>query len=392
MKLDIVLRPLFVLAALLLSVAYSSAQTEWTYVVTGKAGKEGVPVYDLGGNLVDTLKKGDEIWISTFYDEYPLFASPNGTRKAVVFTEAMEDYVLFIEEDGIIVPKSQYRFDRIFSGLGDVVNKDGSKTKGAAAFGLLYIVLMFFIGAGIKRSESDRYSVGWVFFGFFMLILLGETYFMMTHSRPFWFLSFSEVGFFKGIFFLLLMIGYLYLKYMVTVGALYQFHNTELLEDSEYEPEKALLVTVVGTWLILSMVYWKSDIAVYLMAVVGIATVAGVIYVMRKAFRQAGVLVSLCILVTILISGASLCYVACEILAKIIQIIVACYCVYALISGLSSGSSGSSSVSDHTVYVDYDGNAHDLYRQSDGTYLDYKDNSRWNRIGGANSDRFDRIF
>lgn len=113
MKLDIVLRPLFVLAALLLSVSYSSAQTEWTYVVTGKVGKEGVPVYDLGGNQVDTLKKGDEIWISTFYDEYPLFASPNGTSKAVVFTEAMEDYVLFIEEDGIIVPKSQYRFDRI---------------------------------------------------------------------------------------------------------------------------------------------------------------------------------------------------------------------------------------------------------------------------------------
>lgn len=398
------------IVALLLPFAAAFAQGEWTYVVTGKAGKDGVQVYDTAGNPVMRLKKGEEIWISGFYDDYPSWDGSAQVRKAAVFTKDMEDYVIILDEEGLIVPKSRYRYERIMSGFGDMVSTFHGKNYWALLFAAVYLVLMFFgvdeyPPLGRIRSLRDLRVLsevepngwvlsgvsGWVYFGVYLAALAGESYFLLTSSNPFWFMGFSESGLVKGLLFLALMIAYLYAKYTVTCVALYPLKQTRLLQDSRFNYKTAVLIVFVGSWLILSMTYWKGGYVEYLVWAVAAACLVGVVWVMRKALRQAGLLLSLVMLAVVFVGGASLCYVACEVFSKVIQIIVACFCVYAVFSALGSSSHSSSGDSDHEMYVDPDGNARDLYRQPDGTYVDYSDNSRFNRRNGANGPRFDKI-
>lgn len=388
---------IFLLVAFLVLPALAAfAQSEWTYVVTGKAGEEGLTAYYVSGDPAFTLKKGDEVTVSEFRDDFPVKDAPGETRRGAVITADMEDYIVYLDEEGVLVPKSEYRYERIVPGLGSLVNRNSAKSPVILFFGLGYLLMMLYASRGFLyiqlRPRRLEGAAGWIFFALYLVLLVCEAAYLLMYSNPLWFMSFSEAGIVKGVLFLLLMIVYLYLKYAVTCLAMYPLRNTRLLQDSEFDSGSALLIAAVGTWLILSMAYWEAAIVPYLMGIVAVATVAGIVWVLRKAFRQAGPLLSLGILLLMLVSGATLCYLACEVLAFIIQIVVVCYCLYALISvaGMKSSSPGVSDP-DHTTYIDYEGNAHDLYRQADGTYVDYRDNSRWNKIHGANSDRFDRI-
>lgn len=395
MKKELVLRIFLLVAAFLLPSVAVLAQSEWTYVVTGKAGKEGLTVYYVSGEPAFTLQKGDEVYVSEFRDDFPVKDAPGTTRRGAVITADMEDYIIYLDEEGVLVPKSEYRYERLAPGLGNIVNQNPTKSHAILFFGLGYLLMMLYASRGILfvqlRPRRLEGAAGWLYFALFLVLLGCESWFLLSFSRPLWFMSFSEVGIFKGLLFLLLMIVYLYLKYVVTCLAFCPLLRTRRLQDSEFDSGSAMMVAVVGTWLLLSMTYWEASFVPYLMGAVAVATVLGIVWVLRKAFRQAGVLLSLGMLVILLASGATLCFVACEVLAKIIQIILVCYCIYAVFSAASMKSPSVAGDSDHTMYVDYDGNAHDLYRQPDGTYVDYRDNSRWNKIQGGNSDRFDRI-
>lgn len=395
MRREFVLRIFLLAAAFVLPAVVAFAQSESTYVVSGKAGKEGLTAYYVSGEPAFTLKKGDEVFVSAFRDDFPVKDAPGTTRRGAVITADMEDYIIYLDEEGVLVPKSEYRYERLASGLGNLVNRNPSKSYAILFLGVAYLLMMLYASRGFlvvqvkpRRLEG---AAGWIYFAIYLVLLGCEAWFLLSFSRPLWFMTFSEVGIFRGLLFLLLMVVYLYLKYAVTCLALYPLRNTRLLQDSEFDCGMALMIAVVGTWLFLSMTYWEANFVPYLMWTVALVTVIGIIRVLRKAFRQAGVLLSLGILAILLASGATLCFVACEVLAKIIQIIVVCYCIYAVFSAASMKSSTVAGDSDHTMYVDYEGNAHDLYRQPDGTYVDYRDNSRWNKIQGGNSDRFDRI-
>lgn len=397
MKKSAVLRFLLLIAAVVWPAFVAFAQSEWTYVVTGKAGKEGLQAYYVSGEPAFTLKQGDRIEISGFRDDFPVKESPGKTRSGVVMTRDMEDYIIYLDEEGLIVPQSKYRYERILPGLGDLVNRNPGKSPAALLLGAAYLLMVLYGSRGLyfiqARSRRLSGAAGWLFLAFYLAVVACEAGVMLTFSNPFWFLSFSEVGLIKGLLYLLLMIVYLYLKYAATLLALYPLQRLHQLEDTPFDATRALLIIVVGSWLILSMVFWEGSYVHYLMGAVGVATLVGTILSLRTVFRVAGPLLSIAILAILLISGTTLCYAACEVLAKIIQVIIACFCIYALISSASmkSPATVSSDAPEHTTYIDFEGNSHDLYRQSDGSYVDYSDNSHWNRIPGCNSDRFDRI-
>lgn len=395
MKKTALIRFLVLIAFCAMPLVSAFAQREWTYVVTGKVGREGLPAYNLGGGQEFVLHRGDKIEISSIQDDFPVPDSPGETRRAAVITRDMEDYIIYLDEDGLIVPQSKYRYERILPGLGDLVNRNPAKNHAMLYFGLAYLLMMLYASHGLfqvsPRGRRLTGFPGWTFFTLYLVLLGCETYYLLTYTNPFWFMRLFEVGFFKGLLFLLLMIVYLYLKYMVTLLALYPLRTSRRLACADFNFPRALLITVAGTWLILSMVYWETDLAPYLMGIVAVATFVWLVRTLRPSLRHAGVLLSFCILAIVLVSGATLCYVLCEVLATIVQIIVIGFCIYALIASRDVKLSFSSDSGDHVSYVDFDGNYHDLYRQSNGTYVDYNENSFWNKVEGGNSDRFDRI-
>lgn len=369
---------------------------EWSYVVTGKAGPEGLQVYYVSGEPAFVLKKGDRIEISEFRDDFPDTRDPDKSRRGAVITSDMEDYIIYLDEEGLIVPQSEYRYERLLPGLGGIANRNPAKNQAILLLGLVYLALVLYASRGFYfvqvRSNRLGSSAGWSYLAAYLVVLAAESYVLLTYSNPVWFLNFSESGFFKGVLFLLLMIVYLYLKYLAANLALYPLQHTHRLEDTPFNAPKALILSVIGTWLLLSVAEWEGAWVPYLSGALAVATVAGVAWTLRRALRQAGPLLAILLLAVVLASGATLSYLACEVLARIIQILVIGFCIYALFASAGMKSAAPDADPDHTTYVDYEGNAHDLYRQSDGTYVDYRDNSRWNRVSGGNSDRFDRIY
>lgn len=387
---------LLLMAACVVPLAAAFGQSEWTYIVTGKSGQEGLPVYYLSGEQAFTLKKGDVVEVSAFHDDFPAKDEPGKTRRVAIITADMEDYVIYLDEEGLIVPKSEYRYERLFSGLGSIVGKNPAQNYAIPLIGVLYLLMLLYAARGVvyvrPRVERLRGIAGGIFLALYVAVLCAETYCLLTFSDPMWFLRMFRVGFFKGLLLLLPMIVYLYLKYTVTLLALYPIRNSHRLEDTEFDAPHALLVAAVGTWILLSMSYWEALWVPYAMGVVAVATLVGVVYVLRRTLRVAGLLRAVGILGLVLLAGATLSYVACEVLAVIVQLVVFGFMIYALFSAASMKSSPSmGGPAEHETFVDDDGNFHDLYRQPDGSYVDYGDNSHWNKRETGSSRRFDRI-
>lgn len=371
------------------------AQTEWTYVVTARAGSEGVAALYRSGDEAFRLYPGEEVYISSIEEEFPVPGDPERTCRAAIITRDMEDYIVLLDDDRLLVPASEYRHERLLPGLGSVVGRNPSQNYALLGIGVLYLLMMLYAARGViylrPRAERLRGVAGGLFVALYVVVLCAETYCLVTFSDPMWFLRIFRVGFFKGVLLLLPMIVYLYLKYAVTLLALYPIRNSHRLEDTEFDGPRALLVTVLGAWIVLSMTYWKALWVPYAMWIAAGATVVGVIYVLRRALRAAGLLRGAGIVALVLLGGATLCYVACEVLAMILQLVVFGFLIYALFASASRRSPVSSDDGAHETYVDDEGNFHDLHRQSDGSYVDFSDNSRWNKRNTGSSRRFDRI-
>ncbi|HIW66407.1 MAG TPA: hypothetical protein H9879_09290, partial [Candidatus Alistipes intestinipullorum] len=61
----------------------------------------------------------------------------------------MEDYIIYLDEDGLIVPQSEYRYERILPGLGDLVNRNPAKNHAMLYFGLAYLLMMLYASHGL---------------------------------------------------------------------------------------------------------------------------------------------------------------------------------------------------------------------------------------------------
>ena len=344
---------------LLLLVGGTLSAQEGTYVVTRKADK--IPVYNHDDEVIGYLKRGDKVFVTLFHQTLP--QTDGSVSEPVTFVEYQgQEGILHLES-----PEWMKCLEPTEANLDpDGTSADPSLPEQSISliFGLALgnLLLLLCVAKPLNlifwqiRDRMKRKGVA-LATGVLTLVWCAlELYIVYTLDDPLWFSRWREVGFLKmigGLAGMLLWIGIQLVLLNSVVASLAGMQKTNY---RYFDYGMALLVSFVGTWLILILdtwqVNWKFE------AQIGIA-IAVLIYLgfsLRHVIRHRSILSALLILLILLTGVPLLCYVSLEAFSRIMEIVLWLIIAKIVIQGLSSKRfGGAPSDGDEIVeYFDYE--------------------------------------
>ncbi len=374
---------------LLLLVGGTLSAQEGTYVVTRKADK--IPVYNHDDEVIGYLKRGDKVFVTLFHQ--PLPQTDGSVSEPVTFVEYQgQEGILHLES-----PEWMKCLEPTEANLDpDGTSADPSLPEQSISliFGLALgnLLLLLCVAKPLNlifwqiRDRMKRKGVA-LATGVLTLVWCAlELYIVYTLDDPLWFSRWREVGFLKmigGLAGMLLWIGIQLVLLNSVVASLAGMQKTNY---RYFDYGMALLVSFVGTWLILILdtwqVNWKFE------AQIGIA-IAVLIYLgfsLRHVIRHRSILSALLILLILLTGVPLLCYVSLEAFSRIMEIVLWLIIAKIVIQGLSSKRfGGAPSDGDEIVeYFDYEnGITRQLFKDGNNGYIDFSDGSHWGKRGDS---------
>ena len=374
---------------LLLLVGGTLSAQEGTYVVTRKADK--IPVYNHDDEVIGYLKRGDKVFVTLFHQTLP--QTDGSVSEPVTFVEYQgQEGILHLES-----PEWMKCLEPTEANLDpDGTSADPSLPEQSISliFGLALgnLLLLLCVAKPLNlifwqiRDRMKRKGVA-LATGVLTLVWCAlELYIVYTLDDPLWFSRWREVGFLKmigGLAGMLLWIGIQLVLLNSVVASLAGMQKTNY---RYFDYGMALLVSFVGTWLILILdtwqVNWKFE------AQIGIA-IAVLIYLgfsLRHVIRHRSILSALLILLILLTGVPLLCYVSLEAFSRIMEIVLWLIIAKIVIQGLSSKRfGGAPSDGDEIVeYFDYEnGITRQLFKDGNNGYIDFSDGSHWGKRGDS---------
>ena len=149
-----------------------------------------------------------------------------------------------------------------------------------------------------------------------------------------------------------------------------------------YDNGKSFLVTFVGTWIIIVAGTWDISWKLYIQLAIAGAVLVYLCFNLRHVFSQRGILPGLMILLIVVTGVSPLCYVALEVLSRILEIMTVLYIVKFVIDGLhhSRFIIFERKTDEIVDYFDPEtGKSRRLYKDGNNGYVDYSDGSYWGR-------------
>ena len=362
-----------------------SAQ-EGTYVVTRKADK--IPVYNHDNEIIGYLKRGDKVFVTLFHQSLP--QTDGSTSEPMTIVE-------FNGEEGILHLESPDWMECLETTAVDpdpstqesgpaLPEQSASLIFGLALGNLLLLLLVakpFNIITWQVRDRMKRKGVALAIGVLTLAWCLLELYIVYSLDDPLWFSRWREVGFLKMLGGLGGMLLWIFIQIVLLNSVVAGLAGMQKANYRYFDYGMALIVTFVGTWLILILDTWKADWKFE--AQLGIAIAAGLYlcFNLRHVFRQRAWLSAL----LILLSGVPLlCYVSLEAFSRIMEIAMWLFIANVVIQGLSSKRfGGAPSEGDEIVqYFDYEnGITRHLYKDGSNGYVDFSDGSRWGKRGDS---------
>lgn len=372
----------------LMMVSALSAQ-EGTYVVTRKADK--IPVYNHDNEIIGYLKRGDKVFVTLFHQSLP--QTDGSTSEPLTIVEFNgEEGILHLDSPDWMkcLETSAVDPDQVAETSAPALPEQSASLIFGLALGNL--LLLLFVAKPLNiltwqvRDRLKRKGVALAVGALTLAWCLLELYIVYSLDDPLWFSRWREVGFLKMLGGLGGMLIWIFIQIVLLNSVVAGLAGMQKTNYRYFDYGMALIVTFVGTWLILILdtgkVDWKFE------AQLGIA-VAAVLYLgfsLRHVLRQRAWLSALLILLILLSGVPLLCYVSLEAFSRIMEIVMWLFIANVVIQGLSSKRFGGKPSEDDDIvqYFDYEnGITRQLYKDGSNGYIDFSDGSRWGKRGDS---------
>lgn len=359
------------------------AQLDGTYAITAKAGK--IPVYNFDNEVIGYLRKGDKVYVTTFH--LPLRQTDGSYSRPVTFIEYKG------EQGHIYLESSDWLRPVALVGIGEPTAQEEDAGSGHVLRPLLLMALGSIIMLlTVVRPES---VIDWrirdyvknkgaaMLLGVVALIwCLAGMYLVYMHEDRSWLGRWQDIGLMKMLGGMLFMAVWLLAQLAFINVVVSCIAGMDRSNYCYYDNGMSLLVTFVGTWIIIVVGRWDISWNLYIQIAVAAAVLIYVCFNLRHVFSQRGILPGLMILLIVVTGVSSLCYVALEVLSRILEIAAVIYIIKFVIDGLDH-SRFITFERDEDQIVDYfdpgTSTWHKLYKDGNNGYVDYSDGSHWGR-------------
>ena len=352
-----------------------------TYSVKAKAGR--IAVYNHDDEVIGYLRRGDRIYVTMFHQ--PLQQADGSYSEPVTFVE-------YDGEEGILYMESPDWLRPVALAASHVAEEEdagsGHPLRPLLLMALGSIAMLFAVVRPVSVVEwyardylRNRGTAMLMGLGALIWCLVG-LYFVYMYEDRSWLGRWQDVG-------LLKMLGGILLMSVCVVAQLF-FLNTVVsciagMDRSNYcyyDNGMSFLVTFVGTWIIIVAGTWDISWKLYIQLAIAGAVLVYLCFNLRHVFSQRGILPGLMILLIVVTGVSPLCYVALEVLSRILEIMTVLYIVKFVIDGLhhSRFIIFERKTDEIVDYFDPEtGKSRRLYKDGNNGYVDYSDGSYWGR-------------
>ena len=331
------------------------------------------------------LCRGDKVYVNTFH--LPLHQADGTYSRPITFIE-------YDGEEGILYMESPDWLRPVALAASHVAEEEdagsGHPLRPLLLMALGSIAMLFAVVRPVSVVEwyardylRNRGTAMLMGLGALIWCLVG-LYFVYMYEDRSWLGRWQDVG-------LLKMLGGILLMSVCVVAQLF-FLNTVVsciagMDRSNYcyyDNGMSCIVTFVGTWFIIVADRWDISWKLYIQLAIAVAVLIYVCFNLRHVFSQRGILPGLMILLIVVAGISSLCYVALEVLSRILEIAAVIYIIKFVVDGLGSSRFRTFDCEDNQIVDYFDPETstwHQLYKDGNNGYVDYSDGSRWGRSG-----------
>ncbi len=389
----LIVRLILCLCVLMMGSALSAQ--EGTYVVTRKADK--IPVYNHDNEIIGYLKRGDKVFVTLFHQTLP--QSDGSTSDPMTIVEFNgEEGILHLESPDWMKCLETTAIDP--DQLAEAGDPALPEQSAALIFGLALgnLLLLLLVAKPLNiitwqvRDRLKRKGVALTIGVLTLVWCLLELYIVYSLDDPLWFSRWREVGILKMLGGLAGMLLWVFIQIALLNCVVAGLAGMQRANFRYFDYGMALIVTFVGTWLVLILDTWKVDWKFEAQLGIAIAVVLYLCFSLRHVLRQRAWLSALLILLIVLSGVPLICYVSLEAFSRIMEIVMWIFIANVVIQGLSSKRFGGiPSEGDEIVqFFDYEnGVTRHLYKDGPNGYVDFSDGSRWGKRG--NSGDFNRF-
>ena len=354
-----------------------------TYSVKAKAGR--IAVYNHDDEVIGYLRRGDRIYVTMFHQ--PLQQADGSYSEPVTFVEydGEEGYILLGSPDWL-QPVGQ-----------DVAGDPGAEGEDAASghplrplilMSLGSIIMLFAVARPVSviewriRDCMKNRGVAMLLGAVALVWCLAGLYLVYMYEDRSWLGRWQDIGLLKMLGGMLLMAVWLLAQLTflnVVVSGIAGMYRSNYCY---YDNGKSFLVTFVGTWIIIVAGTWDISWKLYIQLAIAGAVLVYLCFNLRHVFIQRGILPGLMILLIVVTGVSPLCYVALEVLSRILEIMTVLYIVKFVIDGLhhSRFIIFERKTDEIVDYFDPEtGKSRRLYKDGNNGYVDYSDGSYWGR-------------